>query len=400
MRLLLCHNFYQQAGGEDACFADEGLLLEKNGHTVIRYEKNNDHITGVRALASAAQAIWNQQSYRKIRQLIREHAIDLVHCTNTFPVISPSVYYACNHERVPVVQSLHNYRLVCANAYFLRDAHVCENCLGKRLPISAVKHACYRGSRLASLAVATMQATHGLTGTWRKRVDQFIALTDFGRDLFIRHGLPGDRIIVKPNFVDPVPPLGSGSGDYAIFVGRLSPEKGIELLLKAWRSETVTLPLRIVGDGPLLARVKSEAASNPLIQLTGHLTKADVLTQMQEARFLVLPSLWYEGLPRTLVEAFAVGTPVLASQVGPLTQLVRPEGGGVTFELGNVAALVAAVEKMLATPETASSLRPLARAEFELRYSAEENYRLLMLAYANAKVVSARRFAGKKASRA
>ncbi len=391
MRLLLCHNFYQQAGGEDACFADEGRLLEKHGHTVVRYEQTNDHISGFRVVTTAAQAIWNHQTYREVRQLIQEHQIDLVHCTNTFPVISPSIYYACNRERVPMVQSLHNYRMACANAYFLREDKVCLKCLGKRFPIAAVSHACYRGSRLASLAVATMQATHRLSGTWRHRVDQFIALTEFGRELFIRHGLPGDRIFVKPNFVDPVPELGSGSGDYALFVGRLSPEKGIELMLKAWRSEAIQLPLRIVGDGPFLDRVKSEAASNPLIQLTGHLSRAEVQTQMQQARFLVLPSLWYEGLPRTIVEAFAVGTPVIASDVGPLTQLVRPDGGGMTFRLGRVEALTAAVQKLSASPEIARAMRPLARAEFENHYSADENYRSLMTAYANAQAVSDRR---------
>lgn len=393
MRLLLCHNFYQQSGGEDACFADEGLLLEKHGHTVTRYEQNNDHVSGIRVIATAAQAIWNQRTYREIRRLIREHEIDLVHCTNTFPIISPSIYYACNHEGVPVVQSLHNYRLACANSYLLRDSQVCEKCVGKKFAISAVRHACYRGGHWASLAVATMQATHGLAGSWRKRVDQFIALTDFGRDLFIRHGLPGDRIFVKPNFVDPIPEAGAGSGDYALFVGRLSPEKGLDVLLRAWRNESITVPLRIIGGGPLVDQVKAEAVTNPLIHIMGHLSKSDVLAQMQEAKFLVLPSLWYEGLPRTLVECFAVGTPIVASAVGPLKTLVRPDGGGKTFELGSTDALVAAVTEMTTSPDVAAALRPLARAEFEARYTADENYNLLMAAYSKAKAVSDARVA-------
>lgn len=393
MRLLLCHNYYQQAGGEDACFADEGALLEQHGHTVFRYEKNNDDIKGVQAVATAAHAIWNYQTYRDIRRLIRKHQIDLVHCTNTFPVISPSVYYACNRERVPVVQSLHNYRLACANAYLLRDGRVCEDCLGRTFGISAVRHGCYRESRLASLAVVALQTVHSLAATWQNRVDQFIALTDFGRDLFVRHGLAKDRLFVKPNFVDPIPEPGSGAGNYALFVGRLSPEKGIDLLLEAWRDERTRLPLRIVGDGPMIDAVTSAAESNRLIQVMGKLSPSDVRAQMQGARFLVVPSLWYEGLPRTIVESLAVGTPVVASHLGPLADLVRPEGGGVPFQTGKVDALVNAVNRLAASHEVSSALRTLARAEFELKYTADVNYKLLMEVYAKAHQVSVKRHA-------
>ncbi|MEZ6135335.1 MAG: glycosyltransferase family 4 protein [Pirellulaceae bacterium] len=384
MRILLCHNFYQQAGGEDSCFAEEAALLKKHGHEVFKYERNNDHITGLKSVVTAGQTIWNFRTYREVTALIKQQQIELVHCTNTFPVISPSIYYACNRQRVPVVQSLHNYRLLCANSYFLRDGTVCEACLNRRVALPAVRYACYRDSRLASAAVVAMQAVHHLIGSWSKHVDQFIALTDFARSKFVEGGLPAERITVKPNFVDPTPQLGCGSGDYALFVGRLSSEKGIEVLLKAWESPICSLPLRIVGDGPLKQRVLSAAADNPRIEYQGFKPSAEVFAAMQAARFLIVPSLWYEGLPRTIVESLAVGTPVVASDLGPLADLVRSDAGGARFELGNATALTTVAGKLCNEPNLAAAMRAPARAEFLAKYSADTNYAKLMEVYANA----------------
>ncbi|TWU24008.1 putative teichuronic acid biosynthesis glycosyltransferase TuaC [Novipirellula galeiformis] len=384
MRILLCHNYYQHAGGEDSCFAEEAELLEKHGHTVIRYTRNNDGIGGLNAVLVAGQTIWNPATTRIIREKIKRERIELVHCTNTFPLISPSIYYACNRQRVPVVQSLHNYRLLCANSYFLRDGKVCEACLGKRIALPAIKHRCYRGNLLATTAVVAMQAVHHGIGSWRNHVDKFIALTDFAKSKFIEAGLDEERIAVKPNFVDPAPEIGRGDGDYALFVGRLSSEKGIEVLLRAWQDERCHLPLRIVGDGPMKERVVQAAANNPRIHFVGFQSADEVFQQMRAARFLVVPSLWYEGLPRTIVEAFAVGTPVIASDIGPLKKLVRPEGGGLRFELGNAQALSDVAAKLCQSRETADQLRGLARAEFEAEFSAQANYETLMQIYASA----------------
>ncbi len=389
MRILLCHNYYQQAGGEDSCFADEASLLERHGHTVFRYIRDNEGIGGLKAISTAAKTIWNIGTIREVRRIIRREKIDLVHCTNTFPLISPSIYYACNRERTPVVQSLHNYRLMCANSYFLRDGKVCEDCLNRRIAIPAIKHKCYRDNRFATTAVVALQAVHHGVGSWRNRVDQFIALTEFAKSKFVQAGLPGDRISIKPNFVDPTPSLGTGSGGYALFVGRLSEEKGIAVLLEAWRDARCAIPLRIVGDGPLKQSVLEAAEQNSNIQYIGFQQSNEVLAHMRDARFLVVPSLWYEGLPRTIVESFAVGTPVITSDVGPLKDIVRNGDGGMRFKLGDSADLARVVGEM--TTEKASELRLLAKREFENRYTADKNYESLMSVYDAARMRAIKR---------
>jgi glycosyltransferase involved in cell wall biosynthesis len=328
MRILLCHNYYKLAGGEDRCFEDESAMLKSRGHEVVCYTKRNDAISGIQQLNTAAQAIWNRQTVRDIRLLIRQHQIELVHCTNSFPVISPSLYYACRKEGVPVIQSLQNYRLFCSNSYFLRDGKVCEQCVGKAFPWPAVQHGCYRDSRLGSTIVATMQAIHHGIGSWSKRVDRFIAVTQFARQKYIECGLPGDRISIKPNFIDPVPPMGTG-GNAALFVGRFSPEKGIDLLLDAWSDPRCHLPLHFVGDGPLKDRVIKAMETNPKIKYLGSHAPDKVLDIMSNSRFIIVPSIWYEGLPRTNWSAKAPAAYAL-SPVMPIPSQSPPQNSVTT----------------------------------------------------------------------
>lgn len=388
MRILFCHNYYQKPGGEDRCFEDEAALLESHGHTVVRYQRDNDHIKGIHSIATAGLAIWNRTTIREIRQIIRDQQIDLVHCMNAFPVISPSLYYACHRENIPVVQTLANYRLFCAGAYFMRDQKVCEDCIGKIFPWPAIAHGCYRESRTASTAVTALQVIHRLIGTWSKRVTRYIALTEFGREKFIQCGLPAERIAVKPNFVDPIPAVGSGEGDdaghYALFVGRLSPEKGVELMLEAWQDPACSLPLMIVGDGPLADSVRQAAANNPRIRFIGQQPPEAILGIMAAARFLVFPSVWYEGLPRTIVESLAVGTPILAADIGAMTEIVTEGAGGLRFPVGDLNALRAAAIRLCQNPELTQQMRSQARAEFLAKYTADENYRIMINIYNDA----------------
>ncbi len=205
MKILLCHNYYQQRGGEDESFVAEAAMLEAHGHEVLQFTLHNDSIKTANLLTTATQTWWNQQVYRKLRDLIRSTGPAIMHCTNTFPLISPAAYYAAQAERVPVVQSLHNYRMFCLNGCFFRDGVVCENCLGKAVPWPGVVHNCYRDSRIASLTVAGMTTLHRILPTWLRTVDRFTTLTDFARRKFIEGGLPAERIAVKPNFL-PVDP--------------------------------------------------------------------------------------------------------------------------------------------------------------------------------------------------
>src|SRR5215212_7679796 len=251
LKVVLVHGYYRQAGGEDQVFAAESELLEAQGHQVLRYTVHNERIERMSPLSLAGATVWHRSSYRDLRALVRREQPDLVHFHNTFPLISPAGYYAAKAEGRPVVQSLHNYRLLCPNALFFRDGHACEDCRGKLVPWPGVLHACYRRSRPASGAVAAMLTTHRALRTWTEQVDVYIATTEFAREKFVQGGLPAEQLLVKPNFLHPAPSPGQVRGDFALFVGRLSPEKGVGTLLETWKRSRVRVPLKIVGDGPL-----------------------------------------------------------------------------------------------------------------------------------------------------
>jgi glycosyltransferase involved in cell wall biosynthesis len=381
MKILIVHNYYQQPGGEDHCLAAEVAMLEANGHEVITYRISNDAIDGMNRLRLAARTIWSRGAYREVRGLIRKHRPRIAHFHNTFPLISPAGYYAAQVENVRVVQTLHNYRLLCPNALFFREGRVCEDCLGRTFPWPGIVHKCYRGNRAASAATATMLAVHRAKGTWRGAVDVYIALTEFGRQKFIAGGLPTDKIVVKPNFVYPDPGPGAGEGGYAIFVGRLSAEKGVHTLLKAWKNLRGAMPLKIVGDGPLAATVSAAAAEDAGIQWLGSQPSEAVYSLIGGATFLVLPSECYETFGRVGIEAFAKGTPVLASRLGAMAEVVDHGRTGLHFEPGDARDLALKAQQFLSEPQPVKRMRQAARQEYERKYTAATNYRLLMAIY-------------------
>src|SRR5918995_7060232 len=294
MKILLAHNEYQQPGGEDQVFAAEAALLESHGHRVLRYRVHNDQVAGMDPVTLAGSTVWNRSTHRELRTLIRQERPQVAHFHNTLPLISPAGYYAAKAEGVPVVQTLHNYRLLCPNALFFRDGGVCEDCMGKAITWPGVVHKCYRGSRAASGLVTTMLATHRALRTWTNKVDVYIALTEFARRKFIEGGLPVERITVKPNFVDPDPGPGTSGEGHALFVGRLSPEKGVDTLLAAWERLKGSAPLKIVGDGPLREQVVAAANRHPRVVYLGHRPTEEVYALMKEASMLIFPSGWYE----------------------------------------------------------------------------------------------------------
>ena len=381
MRVLFVHNYYQQPGGEDQVVAAESAMLAGMGHGVTSYTVQNASISAMPRARVAATTTWNPAAYREIRARVRRDRPAVVHCHNTFPLISPAAYRAVQDEGVPVVQTLHNYRLLCPNAMFFRDGRPCEDCLGKFVPWPGVLHACYRDSRGATSAVATMLGVHRLLGTWKRDVDVYIALTEFARRKFIEGGLPADRVRVKPNFVHPDPGPGEGNGRYALFVGRLAAEKGISLLLEAWGRLRTDFPLKIVGDGPLASVVAAAAKSTPSIEWLGRRARLEVLELMREASFLLVPSTWYEGLPMIVAEAFAVGLPVVMSDIGGLPELVEHGRTGLVFRSGDAEDLSSRIEWALGDPARVRSMRGEARAEFAAKYTAERNYELLMGIY-------------------
>ncbi len=385
MKILLLHNYYQQPGGEDQVFADEGRLLESHGHTVVRYTRHNDDIQELGQLTLARQTIWNRETYRVLRQLIEQERPDVMHCHNTFPLISPSAYSAAKACRVPVVQALHNYRLLCPGALLERDGRVCEDCLGKKLAWRAVLHRCYRDSRAASTLVTALIASQRVRGFWRN-VNLFYCMTQFARQKYIDGGMPAERLAVKPNFVSPDPSPGEGRGGYVLFAGRLSPEKGLDVLLNAWRMSQRRTGLRIVGDGPLAPQVQAAAEADPSIQWLGRLPVSQVLEQMGAAAALIMPSIWYEGFPKTVVESLAKGTPVIGSKLGALGEAIIDRHNGRHFEAGNANDLAAKLDESLADPEYLAGMRAAARTDYETLYTPDVNYRHLLSLYRQAGV--------------
>lgn len=384
MRILSIHNLYQIRGGEDESReAEEGLLREK-GHQVDVYEENNKRVPNLGQIRVAFRTIWSVESYNTVRNLLRKGNYDLVHVQNFFPLISPSVYYAAKAEGVPVVQTIRNYRLLCPNAQFFRQGRVCEDCLGKFVPVPGVVHACYRDSRLTTAVVAAMLTVHRTLATWEKMVDVYITLTEFAGKKLIEGGLPSNKIVVKPNFVLSDPGPGLGGGGYALFVGRLSREKGLNTLLAAWELLPEKIPLKIIGDGPLAELVQEAALRIPEVEWLGRRPLPEVYELMGEAKFLIFPSEWYETFGRVAVEAFAKGTPTIAANIGAIGELVGSGRTGLLFQPGDPEDLARQVQWALQHPEELSKMRQEARAEFEAKYSAEKNYRQLMEIYTQA----------------
>jgi len=382
--VMVVHNFYQQPGGEDAVFNDEVRLLQAHGHRVSQFTAHNDSVKGRSRVALAINTIWNGQAYRALAARVRAERPKIVHFHNTFPLISPAAYHAVRAQRAAVVQTLHNFRLLCPAATFLRDGKVCEDCLGAIFPTNGVRHGCYRGNKTATAASGLMVTIHSALRTWRTTVDAYIALTEFSREKFIQGGLPGGKIHVKSNFVGHDPGVGSGRGGYAIFVGRLSPEKGIDVLLSAWTQLGGAIPLKILGDGPMADMVKKAAADSPHIEWLGHESPQRVMELVGEAAFLVFPSIWYETFGKVAVEAYSRGTPVIASRLGAMKELVEHGHSGYLFEAGNGADLANKVRQFLAEPRQIPDMRRRARAEFNERYTAAANYLQLNEIYRHA----------------
>jgi glycosyltransferase involved in cell wall biosynthesis len=383
LRILLLHNAYQHAGGEDVGVAREHGLLTAHGHDVRLHTVSNQAVRDAWGrMKTAVQAPYSFSARRRVADEIQEVRPDVIHVHNFFPLLSPSVYDACRAARLPVVQTLHNYRLLCLNGMFFRNGGVCEDCLDKPLPWPGVLHACYRGSPGGSGAVAAMLTLHRALRTWAEKVDVYIAPTDFARRTFIRGGLPPEKIVVKPHFVDPDPGLGGGDGGYALFVGRLSPEKGIATLLAAWDRLVERIPLKIVGDGPLASQIAMTIRRRATVEWLGQQPFDRVRALMKDARVLIFPSLIYETFGMVIAEAYAVGLPVIASNVGSGASLVAPGRTGLLFRRGDPADLVAKVTWLWAHPGERAAMSRAARREFEHKYTAGQNYRGLMDVYA------------------
>jgi glycosyltransferase involved in cell wall biosynthesis len=385
MKIVLVHNEYQQRGGEDVVFEQEKRILERAGHDVVTYCRSNHEIEELSAIGRATlviRTVWAVDTQRDFGALLDRENPDVVHVHNTLVMISPSIYSACRKRGVPVVQTLHNFRLLCPGAQFLRDGQICEDCVEHSL-MRSVRHGCYRDSRPATASVALMLAWHRRSGTWDKLVDRYIALSDFARDKFVASGFAADKIVVKPNFVDPDPGTKEGAGKDAVYIGRLSKEKGLHALLDAWKRLPANCVLQIIGDGPERKSLEEEAQRCGLtsIQFRGRLSHAESLAAMKSASFLIMPSEWYEGFPMTLAESFACATPVICSKLGSMEEIVDDGRTGLHFVPGDAEDLSRKIEWALCHPSEVAEMGRAARREYESRYTSEKAYAQLMNIY-------------------
>jgi glycosyltransferase involved in cell wall biosynthesis len=380
VRIVTVHNYYQEAGGEDAVVVAEAQLLEDNGHEVVRLSDDNARIQHMSKLRVAAGTFWSSSGRGLLREEIDKVRPDVVHIHNFFPLISPAAHRLVSARGVPVVQTLHNYRLFCINPNLYRDGRVCEDCLGSRIGWPGIVHRCYRDSLAGSAVNALAFASHRISGTWRVAVDRFIALTDFARNKFVEAGLPAERIVVKPNFVYPDPGPGAGGAGYALYVGRLSPEKGVHTMLDAWREPTA-MPLKIVGDGPMADEVRELAARQENVEWLGFLPKPKVIEHLKKADLLVFPSECYEGCPLVLAESLAAGLPVVASRLGSMATMLHHGSTGLLFEPGNAAAMAECVQTLSSDGDRLAAMRAMCRAEFLQTYTPEVNLSQLLAIY-------------------
>ncbi len=383
--ILLVHNNYRQTGGEDQVFEAEARLLRQKGHRVVEYRRTNSELDGIPKPVAALETLWSRRSVRELNRLIQDTSPDLAHFHNTFLRISPAAYHACSQHGIPVVQTLHNYRLTCPAANHFRNGKPCDDCLGLRFPWPAIIHRCYHKSAAQSAVVAAMTAIHHGLGTWRNAVHRYIALSSYMRDWMIRGGYPAERLVVKPNFLPDDPGAGTKPEGYALYIGRLSPEKGIRTLMQAWEDRDLP-PLKIIGDGPLenFVRTKVEVQSTPDIEVLGRLAHDEVLTYMKKAKFLVFPSEWFEGFPMVLLEAAACARPVLATRIGSIPEIVQHEKNGMLFSPGNTLELRKLAKWFDKNAPRLTEMGKFARKNYLQNYTAEKNYNQLMDIYQQA----------------
>jgi len=378
MKILFVHNAYQNFGGEDAVVNSEIALLQAHGHEVELYKRHNDELHHLSSASAAVTTIWSRRSVDDINTVCDALRPDLIHVHNTFPLISPSIYWTASRNGIPVVQTLHNFRFLCPQGTFLRNGTICEDCLGKS-PWRAVVRKCYRGSAPQSAVMVSMLGAHRTAGTYRNKVTRYIALSVFSRDRFIKGGLPAEQLRIKPNFVESGIQPDWRDRHGGLFVGRLSNEKGIETLLEAVRIGANT-DIEVIGCGPFEEAVAKCFEARYL----GFLARDAIMNRMRSAAFLVVPSVCYEQLPTTILEAFSNGLPVVASRLGALIDIVQDGVTGLLFNPGDAADLAAKIAWANAHPEEMRKMGRAARAEYEAKYTPSINYQMLMEIYEGA----------------
>ncbi len=388
---MLVHNEYKSKGGEDTVLELEYKLLEKHGHQVELYTVSNDEINVGKAtskIRAGLETIWSRKSYKNFLEVLQEKKPDIIHVHNTFPMLSPSVYWAASKKNIPIVQTLHNYRLTCANALLMKDGKPCELCVGAKFPIEAIKNRCYRDSISATSAIVGMQMTNKMIGTYKNKVDGYITLTEFAKNIMVESGLPDRNLYVKPNFIpDPIENIKYSKNEEGIkkivFVGRITYEKGVDLLLDAWsKIDKNKYELVIVGDGPEKEKLQKKYGEDEQVNWRGWLNREEVLQEISESNFIVMPSRWYEGFPMVIVESLALGTPAIVPNHAGFPEIINDNQEGYFFKPGEKESLELILEKGVNTNlDDLNKMKKNSRNRYLAHYTEEQNYSTLINIY-------------------
>ena len=378
MKILQIHNKYQLSGGEDSVVENEKRLLESKGHEVFPYIKDNSEISNYSVFKKVAliqSSVWSNESYDEVIEIIKRIEPDICHVHNYMPLISPAVFYACKEVNIPVVQTLHNYRMLCTNAYLFRDGKVCEECIDKSL-YHSLKYRCYRNSIIQTLTVARMIEQNKKKGTFNEEVDGYICLSNFARVKFIEGGLPKEKLFLKPNFLFEDPGYSDNEENYFFFAGRLDETKGVHILIKVIK-QLPGIKFKVAGEGPY--QKKMIDINN--LEYKGHLIKDKLLQYLKNSVALIFPSVLYETFGLLIIEAFACGKPVIASRLGAMAELVEVGKTGLLFEPGSAKDLELKIKWAVENPEEIKQMGKNARREYEMKYTASKNYSVLMDIY-------------------
>lgn len=384
LKVLIAHNSYQWAGGEDFVVDQETRLLESHGHKVFHLRATNKSIEEMSKAQLLKSVFWNDQSYRQVQDIIHSQQIDLIHIHNYFPLLSPSVFRAAELAGAAVVHTAHNYRLLCLNGLLFRDGQNCQDCVTAGNFLPGVIHRCYRASLSASALAALSLGFHDQYGTIKNSLDRLIAVSDLAAEKLQSSGVDPQLVQVKSNFLFADPGEGHGQGNFALFAGRLSVEKGIDVIQRCWRSG-LKVPLTIAGDGPLKSEVVSLATENNSVNFTGWLSEQELLATLRQATVLIFPSHWYEaGTPIVVIQALASGTPVLMSDICAGAEIITKNGAGCTFQNNNADDLANVLRKLFENKSTLTDMRQRARALYLSEFSSNSNYGKLMSIYQEA----------------
>jgi glycosyltransferase involved in cell wall biosynthesis len=385
MKILQVHNFYQHSGGEDSVLNNEKALFERYGHEVAEYTRDNHEIKGLRDYAYLLfNTHYSEKSRKHFLHQLRESRPDIVHVHNFFPLITPSVFDACQEASVPVVMTLHNYRIIYPNAYLFHKGEIDERTIDASAYLT-VPDAVYRNSVIQTAVVAHMIEYHRKRNTWNKNVSRLITFTEFTKDIFVRSGVEPDQLVIKPNFVEDklssVLDISPFEDPYFVYVGRISEEKGIEMLVQTWVDQQLSYPLFILGTGPLMEQLQQLSATNENVHWLGFQPQEVVLRYIKHAQALLFPSIWYEGFPMTIVEAFSLATPVVTAGIGNQASIIKHNLNGVHFKVKDTTGLAGQLKLLVTNPEKVKEMGDKARATYEDLYTPEVNYQKLMEIY-------------------